>query len=148
MPAASSIAIAGLAIAAIGAGTTFVAQQQQAKAQEKATDLEKRRAAAQARRQRRATIREARVARGQALNTAGQVGAGESSGLSGGLSGIGAQLGSNLGFSTQTESIGSDLSRQGRKAASAGSLANIGRGVSSVGGALFSNSDRLSETFG
>jgi hypothetical protein len=98
MPQAPALAIAGLALAAVGTGVQFVAGQKQAKAGRKAAREQQRLAALEARRARRRTIREARIARGAALNVAGQVGAGESSGLAGGLSGIAAQAGSNLGF--------------------------------------------------
>lgn len=138
-----TIAIAGLVLAAAGTTATVVAQRQQAVAQKKSASEQKRAAALSASRQRRQQIRQARIARGQTLNVAGQTGA-EGSGLQGGLSSLGAQVGSNLGFSTQTEGIGRNIARFGRQAASAASFGAIASGVAGLGGALFSNTQTLS----
>ena len=143
MPAATTLAVAGLALAAVGTGVSFFAGQKQAKAQKKASKESRRAAALEARRARRRTIREARIARGQQLNVAAQVGAGDSSGAAGGLSGIGAQAGANLGFSTQTEAIGRRISKLGDKAASAASLGAIGQGIAGIGSSLFANAGAL-----
>ena len=138
MALATTLAVAGLALAAVGTGTQFIAGQKQAKAAQKASELEQRRASAEASRQRRRTIREARIARGQALNVATQVGAGDSSGSLGGLSGLSAQAGANLGFSTFTGAVGAGITRQGQKQASAARLGAIGGGIAGIGGSLFS----------
>ena len=130
-------AVAGLAI-------QFIAQRKEARAQRKISREQQRAAALEAHRARRRTIREARIARGTALNIAGQVGAGESSGLAGGLSGISAQAGANLGFSGQTEAIGRRITGFGAQASRAASLSAIGGGVASLGGALFSNRQVIS----
>jgi hypothetical protein len=148
MPTATTLAVAGLALAAVGTGVQFVAGRQQAKAGRKAAREQQRLAALEARRARRRTIREARIARGAALNVAGQVGAGESSGLAGGLSGITAQAGANLGFSTQTEAIGGRITKFGLQASRAASLGAIGGGIAGVGGALFSNRRAISGVLG
>ena len=144
MPAASSIAIAGLALAAVGTATTVIATQRQASAQKKASRERDKLAALEASRQRRRTIREARIARGTALNVAGQVGAGDSSGLAGGLSGLGAQAATNLGFSTQTQAIGKRITGFGTEAAKASTLGAIGGQVAGIGGSIFSNRQAIS----
>ena len=144
MPAATSIAIAGLALAAVGTGVQFVAGRKQAKAGRKAAKEHQKLAALEASRARRRTIREARIARGAALNVAGQVGAGQSSGLRGGLSSLASQAGANLGFSTGTEAIGRNITKFGLQASKAASLGAIGGGIASLGGALFSNAGALS----
>lgn len=147
MPAVSTLAIAGLALAAVGTGVQFIAGRVRAKAQRKAAEEQERLAALQARRQRRRTIREARIARGATLNVAGQVGASGSSGLAGGLSGLGAQAGANLGFSSQTEAIGRRITGFGLQASRAAGLGAIGGGIASIGGAVFSNRQDISEAF-
>jgi hypothetical protein len=133
-----TLAVAGLALAAAGTGTQFVAQQKQAKASKRSAKEQEKLNAATAARQRRRAIRESRIARGRALNVGAQVGASESSGLSGGLSGISSQLGSNLGFNLMTEGSQQEISRLGRKQASAASLGAIGGGIAGIGGSLFS----------
>jgi len=142
--ATTTLVVAGLALAAVGTGVSFVAGQRRAAAQKKASKESRRAAALEARRARRRTIREARIARGQQLNVAAQVGAGDSSGAAGGLSGIASQAGANLGFSTQTEAIGRRISRLGGRAASAAQLGSIGRGITGIGGALFGNAEQIS----
>ena len=147
MPAATSIAIAGLALAAAG---TAVSIQQQAKgnraAKKASKEEEKARAQASAR-ERRKTIRETRVARGAALNAANQVGAGESSGLSGGLSSLSTQRDSNLGFSINQEEFGKSIARFQTKANKAFGRAATAQGVSDLGAAAFSFAAPRSELF-
>jgi len=140
MPVATStLIVAGLALAAVGTAGSFIAQQQQSSAAKKAASEEKRAAKLTAARQRRQEIRQARIARGQTLNVAGQVGAQGSSGLAGGLASIGAQAGANIGFNVQTENIGQKIASFGGKARRAASFGAIAGGVTNLGGALFSN---------
>ena len=147
MPGATSIAIAGLVLAAVGTGVAVQAERAQAKAQRKAAGAAADAEALKARRARRRVIREARVARGAALNVAGQVGAGESSGLRGGLSGLASQAGSALGFSTRTEDINRKITKFGGQASRAGARGALGSGLASLGGAVFSNASDLSGLF-
>ena len=118
-------AVAGIAI-------QFIAQRKQAKLARKSAKESQKLASLEASRARRRVIREARVARGAALNIAGQVGAGESSGLRGGLSGLASQAGSALGFSTQTEAIGQNITKFGIQISKARSLEAIGRGIQAI----------------
>ena len=120
------IAIAGLAIAAGGAVMSIKAQQEAASQQKKLNNVN-------ARRDRRRAIRESRMARAQVLNTGAQVGAGESSAVSGGVSSVGAQMGSNLGFSTQTQALGNNITN-------ANARDSMFQGISSIGSSIFSAS--------
>ncbi len=140
----STLLVAGLALAAVGTGVQFVAGRKQAKAGKKAAKETQKLAALEARRARRRTIREARIARGAALNVAGQVGAGQSSGLRGGLSGLAAQAATQLGYSNRTEGIGRNITKFGLQASKAKELGALGAGITSLGGALFSNAGALS----
>ena len=117
---------------AAGIAIQFFAQRKEAKAGRKAAKLSQRAAALEAGRARRRVIRETRIARGTALNIAGQTGAGEGSGLAGGLSGLASQAGANLGFSAQTEAIGRSITKFGIQASKARSLGAIGRGISQI----------------
>ena len=89
-------------------------------------------------RERRQNIRQARVARGQALNAANQVGAGESSGLAGGLSGVSTQLDSNLAFSGEQQRSGDRIVKFGLQANKAQSRAGIASGIAGLGASAFS----------
>ena len=144
----TTLIVAGLALAAVGTGVQFVAGRKQAKAGRKAAKEQQKLVALEASRARRRIIREARIARGAALNVAGQVGAGQSSGLFGGLSGLASQAGSALGFSTQTEGIGRNITKFGLQASRAASLGAIGGGVAALGGSLVSNAGALGGLFG
>jgi hypothetical protein len=137
MAALTAIAVAGLALTAVGVGTQFIAQQKQAKAAKKSAKEQAKITQAENIRARRRTIREARIKRGQALNVGAQIGAGEGSGLAGGLSGIGSQLGANIGFLGGTERIQSKISSLSQKQASAAQLGAIGGGIAGIGGSLF-----------
>lgn len=140
--ATTTLIVAGLALAAVGTAGQFIASSQAASAQKKSAKEEQRAAKLQASRQRRQEIRQARIARGQTLNVAGQVGA-QGSGLSGGLASIGAQAGANLGFSTQTQAIGKKIAGFGRDIASAQRFGAIAGGIANLGGALFSSAGAL-----
>ena len=118
-------AVAGIAI-------QFIAQRKQAKLARKSAKESQKLASLEASRARRRVIRETRIARGAALNVAGQVGAGQSSGLRGGLSGLASQAGSALGFSTQTEAIGQNITKFGIQISKARSLEAIGRGIQDI----------------
>jgi len=145
MATGTVLLVAGLALAGVGTGVSFVAGRREAAAQKKASKESRRAAKLEARRARRRTIREARIARGRALNVGAQTGAAGGSGLAGGLSGIGAQAGANLGFSTQTEAIGQKISKLGDKSAAAAQLGALGQGITSIGGAVISNQTDISK---
>ena len=135
----TTLIVAGLALAAVGTGVQFVAGRKQAKAGRKAAKESQKLAALEARRARRRVIREARIARGAALNVAGQVGAGQSSGIRGGLSSLASQAGANLGHSTGIEAIGRNITKFGLQASKAASLGALGGGIAALGGSLVSN---------
>ena len=143
MTVATAILVAGLVIAAVGTGVAVQASRAQAKAQRKAAGAAADAEALKARRARRRVIRESRIARGEAANLAFQVGAGETSGFRGGVSSLDSQAGANLGFSTRTEDIGRKIKKFSGQASRAASRGALGSGLSSLGGALFSNSSFL-----
>ena len=135
--ATSTLLIAGLALAAAGTAIQFRAGQKQAKIAKKSLKEQQKAEALERQRARRRTIREARVARGQALNVASAIGAGGGSGIAGGLSGIASQAGANLGFSSQQEGSSRNLTSLSIRSVSAGQLGAIGGGIANIGGALF-----------
>ena len=147
MPAATSIAVAGLALAAIGTGVQFVAGRKQARAGRAAAKEQERLAALEARRARRRTIREGRIQRGALLAQAVGTGA-QGSGLASAPARIASQVGANLAFSGQSEAIGKNITKFGIKASKAASLGAIGAGIAGIGGAAFSGSEQFAEILG
>lgn len=141
MPALTTIAVVGLGLALAAGGTALQFQQgrKQASIAKKTAEEQEKAAALAARRDRRRTIRQARIERGKALNVAAAVGAQGGSGLAGGLSGLSSQAGAELGFSTQTQGIGKRLTKFGTQFAKAGELAAIGGGVAQIGGTILQN---------
>lgn len=126
MAVATAIAVAGLVLTAVGTFQSIQSQKKAAKKQDKLNAL-------QAQRERRQAIREARIERAQVLNSGIQVGAGESSAVSGGISSVASQLGSNLGFSNQTEKLGKAINRDLRRASNFQGLASFGQQAFSFG---------------
>lgn len=150
-------AIAAIGVAASVAGTfmQMSAASKQAKAQKEATRAEmaaeeNRRRAMEldAQRKKRETIRDTQVARAQAIAAGTNQGASESSAVLGGVAQIqgsgndqfqginnAREFGSAI-FSNNQAKLAADL-----KYASAGAAGSIGRGISSLGGALVSDID-------
>lgn len=152
MAAVSTIAIAGLAISAVGTLAQMDAARDQKKAGERAAQaqreqaaLENRRADIQNARQLRASIRQARIARAAMLNVGASVGTMGSSGVLGGTASIRAQQDANTGFFGQMEGINDAVTgtqvRQADAAVAAGQAqgqAAVGGALGNVGGSIFS----------
>lgn len=83
------------------------------------------------RRSRRQAIRQAQIARAQAIASASAQGATGSSASLGGVSALGSQLGSGLGYSTQMSALSGDITRYT-------SRAQTGQAIAGIGGTLFS----------
>ena len=123
-----------IALGLTAASTVYSIQQQKkaAKAQKEASRKQQTMAEIESTRQRASAIREARVARAQAMNIGTQTGVAGSSGLLGGISAQGTQLANNIGYqNTQTaygRAIGADINAANTastNAAIAGQLANF-----------------------
>ena len=144
---ATTIAIAGLALSAIGGITQFVGQQKQASAQKKARNAQLAVENERNRRSRTQALREAQIRRSQAINLGEAVGAGSSSGIAGGVSSLGSQFGSASGHSTMLSGLNADISMHSQKAADAAGLASMGSSIANVGGQLFGNSEKIAGLF-
>lgn len=147
MPAATSLAIAGLAVSIIGAAGSAATSYMASKEAKKQAKEEKKRQELEQRRERLKTIREGRIKRAQTLNTGAQIGATGSSGLSGGLSSTSSQVGTNLGYSTQVEGINDNIYKSSKRIASLQQLGSISSGIGSIGGAVFGNAGAISNAF-
>ena len=144
MAAFTSI-VTGLALAATAVGTVTQvnAANQAAKASQRAEKLRERQMELESNRQRRQIVRNMIRARSQALATTTAQGASGGSGLSGAYGQIGQQGGENLVGVNQAQQIGAGIFKANRDIAGAESLAAFGGGLSSLGGAIFSNAEGI-----
>ncbi len=163
----TALLLGGLAISAAGAATQYVGQQKAAKAQADAANAQlaqqqaieaqrRKQMELEAARLKRNTVRQALAARSQALALANNRGAGSSSALAGAEASISGRLGSNELAINQNAEIGgaifdinaqyaSQIAGDYRSAASGNSLASLGQGFQSIGGALMKNDVLLSK---
>jgi hypothetical protein len=95
------VAVAAVAVAAVGTGYSIYAGERANKQQKKAAKAEQARSDLQYARQRRDAIREARAAYASSQQSAENQGVANSSSALGGQASIAAQLGSNLSFLDQ-----------------------------------------------
>ena len=127
--------IAPLIIAGIGAGASVagtISSIKAQKSQRKAARAQARIAELQRSRERRDTIRRARIARAQVENQVGSAGLLASSSAQGGTSSIGSQLASNLSFLDQAGALNTSANRSLDKAARFQTQATIFQGISDI----------------
>ena len=137
------IAVGGLAVAGAGAYTANKNAKKQIAAQNEALAYQRKQNDLTAARQRRDAIRQARIARATAQNSAATQGVLDSSGNIGGLGSIQSQLGDNLSF-LDTYNRFSDMASQALGRANVyGQRAQMAQTVSSLGMAGFNNADVL-----
>ena len=132
--------VVGGVLAAAGTVAQISQQQKAAKAQKKARKAEEQRQAVAARRERLQALRRAQLSRATAVNTATNIGSGQTSGIAGGASSVGSQAGEALGFSTQMSGLSRQISHFQQQAANAitsasafGSVAGLGFSALSYG---------------
>lgn len=161
MPQAA-IAIAALAVAAVGTTYSIVqgekanaAQKQSADLQQQANVLQRQQSDLAAARQRRDAIKAARTAAGASVQTAANQGASNGSGAQGAVGSIQSQLGDTLSFldtynklSDQGSILLGSATKAQTEANSAKSQANLGSEVAGLGMTVFSSSQRISNVFG
>jgi len=152
-----AIAAAGLALSGAGLAMNISAQNKQAAANQQAMayqqeqDAEKKKAMElDATRRKREMIRQAVFARGRAVSLATNQGSAQSSALQGAYGGIAGRTGVNALGVDQNLSIGESLfglkageSYAKMQAAQYGSQAQIGAGISSMGGAIIHNLSQI-----
>lgn len=131
MAAVSTLAMVGLAVAAVGtAGSLYMqsqansAAQDAAKAQRKAAGVQVAQNAAQAAAERRQQAREERIKRAQIMQAAENTGTASGSGEAGALGGMSTQLGVNVGFNQSMINFGKQQTQYGQMAADANTRAN------------------------
>ena len=151
----------GLALSVLGAAKQASAAKQYQKGQEaaiaaqtRAEELRKRAMEIDAARRRREMIRQAMIARSQALTVATSQGASKGSGLQGAFGQISGGLAFGLEGVNQQEGIGQglfaanvDLLNAKRMQAGAETSSTIGKGISSLGGTLISNMEPIGKLY-
>lgn len=131
--------IGGLALSAAGTAVQYSAAKDASEASQRAEDARQRQLELESSRRRREIIRQSIIARSQAVSTATNQGAGDSSVLGGALGGITSNAAYGVAGVNQAESIGRDIFSANRQLASAQSFGAIGNGLSSLGGSLTKN---------
>lgn len=137
------IAGVGLGIGAAGTVAQVAGQRKSSAAAERAERLRETQMNIENARQQRQIARQVTVARAQAVSNAAMQGAQESSGLAGGYGQIQGQAGSASVASNQNTQIGAGIFSANAQMSQGNTLASIGSGISSLGGALVNNSQTL-----
>lgn len=136
--------MAGLAGTALAVGGTIMQYSGQRKAQRGARQAEAlrlRQMNVQAQRERRQTMRQAIIARSQALSQAEAQGASGGSGILGGLGNVASQAGDNLASIGMSQQIGQGMFGANSLISSGQTMANLGGTIAGIGNMFQSNWD-------
>lgn len=139
--AAGVLSLVGTVFGFIGQQKELAAMKKQEKARIQQLNLE-------TQRRKRETIRQATVARAEALSNATNQGAGETSALAGGVAQVTNQAGRNIQAANQDYSIGREIFRQNMKIADARGLQSLGAGISNFGSAFGAALPGMENMFG
>lgn len=137
------IGAVGLGLSAVGTFTQMNAAKKQAAASQRAEALREKQMNLENQRQRRGVIRQALRARSAGLIVGSEQGASAGSGVAGALAGVTAGAASNMQGLQQSYELGQGMFQANSQIAQAGAQASFGAGLSSLGGAIFSNSQTL-----
>lgn len=137
------VGAAGTIAGVAGSVMQYSGQKKAAAAAQEAERLRQAQSNVDAIRQRRQVVRQAIIARGDAISNATGQGAGQGSGLAGGLAQIGGQEGQNLSAINSAQSIGTKMFAANAAQSAGQSQAATGQGISSLGGALVKNQDAI-----
>ncbi len=124
----------GPVLAVIAAVATIGGTIMSHNAQRKASEASRRQQELATQRSSREAIREAQIARAQAIAAASSMGAMGGSALAGGVSSLGSQLGSGLGFSSQMSSLSAQIEKYQQRASTWGAVASMGSSLFQAGG--------------
>lgn len=145
--AASGISGAAGAIGALtgiaGTAMQYAGSQKAQEGQERAEKLREAQMTIESTRQKRQIIRQALVARSDALTAATSQGAAQGSGLQGGLAQIGGQANTNLTGVNQSQQLGQEMFAANRTISRGQTMQSTGSGLSSLGGALVKNQETI-----
>lgn len=131
-----ALAVAGLAVGAVGAGIQYMGQRKAAKAAQRAEMLRKRQMNLESKRNQRAEIRKAQITRAQLAQQASDQGAGDTSAVASAQGAASTAAGGNILFNNQATQIGNQIFDANAQAAKGNALASLGGAVIGVGGLL------------
>jgi len=142
------LAIASLALSAIGTGTSILGGLKEGAAQKSAEKMRAGQLRIETARERTRQIRAGRAARAQVLQQGANTGASESSSVATGAAGAMSQAYSNIVGLNQQESAGIGQSAIRQDIIDARGIQTLGQGMTQLGGAIFNNQDELADIFG
>lgn len=148
MAALSSLILGASALAGLaGTGVAAYGSYKANKGAERAEDIRNRQMKLQADRDRRASIRQAVIARSQATSNATAQGAGDATGLKGGLAQIGAVDARNQRDIGQGVALGDAMFGANRQISSGQTMQTIGQAIQGFGSTVSDNFDSLNRVW-
>lgn len=135
--------LAGTAATLAGTALQYSGQKDAQEASKRAEQIRQAQMNVEAARQRRQIVRQAIIARSEALSSATSQGAAQGSGLAGGLGQIQGQSGGSAVATTQNQQLGNQIFGANQAIARGESRSALGSGISSLGGALVKNQDAI-----
>ena len=133
----------GTAATVAGLGIQYEGQRKAEEGAKRAEQLREAQMNLEETRARRNIVRQALVARSEALTNATSQGAAQGSGLAGGFGQVQGETGGAAVANAQNAQIGRDTFAVNRSIARGQSQANLGSGISSLGGALVKNQNEI-----
>lgn len=147
----SSIAATLAAVSAVtgvaGATVSYLGQRKAAAGEERAEAIRKRQMDLAAARDRRATIRQAVIARAQATSNAAAQGASDGSGLQGGLGQITNMQNQNIANINQGQALGTQMFGAQRQISSGQTMSSIGQSIQNFGSMIADNYSRFERVY-
>lgn len=136
-----------VAVAVVGTAASIYSSQQQASAQKKQIEAQRRMADIENARQRREAIRQARIARASVISQGEAQGVSGSTGIAGSVAGIQQQMGYNLSFLDQMQAANTQAAVFGQKAADYGAQANMFGQIASTAYNDFGGKKEIAKVF-
>jgi len=136
-----------VAVTVIGTVASIYSSQQQASAQKKQIEAQRRMADIENARQRREAVRQARIARASVISQGEAQGVSGSTGIAGGVAGIQQQMGYNLSFLDQMQDANTQAAVFGQKAADYGAQADLFGQIASTAYNDFGGKKEIAKVF-
>lgn len=136
-----------VAVTVVGTAASIYSSQQQASAQKKQIEAQRRMADIENARQRREAVRQARIARASVISQGEAQGVSGSTGIAGGVAGIQQQMGYNLSFLDQMQDANTQAAVFGQKAADYGAQAGLFGQIASTAYNDFGGKKEIAKVF-
>ena len=136
-----------VAVTVVGTAASIYSSQQQASAQKKQIEAQRRMADIENARQRREAVRQARIARASVISQGEAQGVSGSTGIAGGVAGVQQQMGYNLSFLDQMQDANTQAAVFGQKAADYGAQAKMFGQIASTAYNDFGGKKEIAKVF-